>query len=111
VPTRAAVATMHSTDPGPRVIGDAATSVTFRSLVGKRLKRCAAGSRYASLRTACKRGQGCQFYQFVLGAVVGEVHSVSWVGGSLARPITRMQPPVAPASALAVPPAADPPPR
>lgn len=31
--------------------------------------------------------------------------------GPLARPITRMQPTIAPASSLAVPPAADPPPR
>jgi hypothetical protein len=38
------------------VIGDAATSVTFRSFVGKRLERCATGSGCASLRTAWRRG-------------------------------------------------------
>jgi len=36
--------------------GDAATSVTFRSLVGKRRERCATGSGCASLRTAWRRG-------------------------------------------------------
>ena len=38
------------------VIGDAATSVTFRAFLAKRLARCAAGSGCANLRHAMPRG-------------------------------------------------------
>jgi hypothetical protein len=81
-PTRAAVAPVHSDDPGRLDIPQPG------------------GSQWVDRGPRRREAVGASGWPIGLRVL-----------GPLARPITRMQPAVAPASSLAVPSAADPPPR